>query len=60
MSGTMNLSPADIINIGSEVAGFIMFREWNAPPSETVGIVRIALDDETIHALADEIASRLV
>jgi len=60
MTDTFDLAPADVIGIGSEVAGFLMFREWNAPPSDAVGLRVVVLAQESIEALADEIASRLL
>jgi hypothetical protein len=59
MSEVVTLTDTDIVDLGSEIAGFLMFREWNAPRDDRVGVRRVVLDDETIEALANEITVRL-
>ena len=60
MSNAITLSPTDTIQLGAEIANFIMFREWNVPHSERVALRRITLSEESVSAIADEVAARLV
>ena len=56
----VTLSHADHVAIGSEVANFLMFREWNAPHEENHGVRVVVLSEESVQAIADELASRLM
>jgi len=56
----ITLSHADHVAIGSEVANFLMFREWNTPHADIPRLKIVVLSEESIQAIADEISCRLV
>jgi len=59
-SNSITLSHADHVAIGSKIAGFLMFREWNVPHNNNHNIRTVVLSEESVQAIADELAARLV
>ena len=56
---TVTLSHDECVSIGAAVASFLTARDWNFPRTEC-NFRAVTLSDESVQAIADELAARLV